>query len=474
MKISKLFILLALFILLSINVFCAEGIIDNQNLPALKTGNYQTVNPKYKYGIKNCKAVRIHSSPSKSFYGPYVYDDYIVWKNSEGFFLWSKKQGVNKLTFNINDTLLDLNDNKILYRTNSGFQLYNIVDKTDTEVAFPTTFGALTSYDNGEFSYNFDKKQYFLSANIARQLIELKDNSWFSKSSIHEGKTVWSDKDSLEKHQIYYWKGKNEIIQVTNSEKNYYPDIFDGKVVWERTVKGHGVIFYFDGKQIIQISNENFYSRSPKIYNDKIVWLSSKPGKHSNIFYWNGKEILQITDNEYENLNPDIYRDRIAWVQRETNGNFKDVATCVIEEDSIIQIPDKGNVYNYSFVGDSVLSGNPSTAKPFAVGNISEGFLNLKVGLYPFDKPVDIYLAISLDKMGNKLFFIDYSNKLKEFVTVWKKNHMERISNISLFGDIELDQLPKGTYTLYLLVVPAGATDMNKSYLWMTKLVINK
>ncbi len=133
-----------------------------------------------------------------------------------------------------------------------------------------------------------------------------------------------------------------------------------------------------------------------------------------------------------------------------------------------MNVPSGQNTYTYLPTEHPVLNIDPASAKPLAVGNLLGGTLSLEAGLRAFANPVDIYLGISYSGLPDDIFLIDSSNGLQENTIVpWKTNQTDAI-NESLFGDINTHDLPEGTYTLYTLVVPAGASDMNNSYLWIT------
>jgi hypothetical protein len=53
----------------------------------------------------------------------------------------------------------------------------------------------------------------------------------------------------------------------------------------------------------------------------------------------------------------------------------------------------------------------------------------------------------------------------------WKTNNTAVIYK-SLYGDIPTSLLPPGTYDLYLVVVPTGATDFSHYYFWYTSFSI--
>jgi hypothetical protein len=446
-----------------------ELLVDDNNLPQKEIRIYNIEKPNYGTKINICNSKKISNNEEDYIFGPYVYEDYIAWSTNNNCYLWYKDSRI-KLPYDCN--ILDLNDNNLFFQNpkTGEYFLYDINIKKILKVKLPTQTGTLINYDNGNFSYNYNKSLYYLSKYTARKISSIEDDSWFSLSSVHEGKITWTDKDSEGYHQIFFYNGE-KIIQITKNEKNSYPKIFDGKIVWNRLVNNHDIVYFFNGKNIQQLTNENTYSLSPKLYNTTIAW-TQLINNNWEIAYWNGNEIIQITNNNMRDTSVDIYNNRVAWTQSNSSNKIHSVYTCIIEENNTIKPPSGKHIYTYDFVNDTIYSFNPSQAKPFTAGNIISEVLNLKVALNKFSKPVDIYLAIALNKISNKIFFINPSNELKKSLIPWKINNTSKIQNVSLFGEINKKLLPKGIYTLYLLVVPSGATDMNNSYLWITNFKI--
>lgn len=118
-----------------------------------------------------------------------------------------------------------------------------------------------------------------------------------------------------------------------------------------------------------------------------------------------------------------------------------------------------------------LLSADPASAQPFAVGPIASGssLLRLQVGTLPFAGPVDIYAAIQSQQLGPGLWLIDSDTSLRPLsqqgLVKWKGRWNGPVS-ASLFGDIDPGMLPKGRYDLYLMVTPPGS--LGAYYLWAT------
>ncbi|MEA3544656.1 MAG: fibronectin type III domain-containing protein, partial [Thermodesulfobacteriota bacterium] len=118
----------------------------------------------------------------------------------------------------------------------------------------------------------------------------------------------------------------------------------------------------------------------------------------------------------------------------------------------------------------------PASARPFAVGDLLGGTLNLQVGLSAFSHAVDIYLGVQASVLGTDVLLIDSTGALQPLgsgLVVWKSNNFSGVDNEAVFGAIDVSTLPNDNYTLYLMVVPAGETHLMNYYLWKTDITIN-
>lgn len=70
-------------------------------------------------------------------------------------------------------------------------------------------------------------------------------------------------------------------------------------------------IRYWDGTDAHDVAQ----GYSPSLYDGAIafeVWT----GGNWEIFYWNGADVIRITDNDYDDTQPSLFGDKIAWVGR--------------------------------------------------------------------------------------------------------------------------------------------------------------
>jgi len=122
---------------------------------------------------------------------------------------------------------------------------------------------------------------------------------------------------------------------------------------------------------------------------------------------------------------------------------------------------------------------DPANAKPIGVGTVATGAntvrLEIEVG---YMAPVDLYFAIYAPGplKVNDLFLLNTNFAFTPFsqsgLVPWKLNvtHVDE----AIFGSLSAADLPKGTYTLYLLALPAGTSLalMNDFDLWSTILTV--
>ncbi len=130
--------------------------------------------------------------------------------------------------------------------------------------------------------------------------------------------------------------------------------------------------------------------------------------------------------------------------------------------------------FTYPPVVFPLLSTDPGSAKPVAVGDIAGGVVELQIGLVGYVSPVDIYLGITAPALTSEIYLVKSDNSLQPLsagvLVKWKDNVHVGIMDEELFGVIPVGALPKTTYHLYMVVTPAGSTSA--FYFWTTYFVI--
>jgi hypothetical protein len=135
----------------------------------------------------------------------------------------------------------------------------------------------------------------------------------------------------------------------------------------------------------------------------------------------------------------------------------------------VFPVPAAREFITYEAPGEPEISAEPSVSRPFTAGDIGGGVLSLQVALPPFAGPVDIYLGVYAPDISPDLMIVRPNGALQPLsegeLIPWK-SHWEEGVDEGLYGDIPIESLPSGEYTLYLFVTPAGTMDTY--YLWQT------
>ncbi|MFI5296393.1 MAG: hypothetical protein ACHQ0Y_15375 [Thermodesulfovibrionales bacterium] len=155
-----------------------------------------------------------------------------------------------------------------------------------------------------------------------------------------------------------------------------------------------------------------------------------------------------------------------------------------------IAVPIGTSFFGFSPTYFPSLEANPTTARPVGVGSILSpsvsSTLSVQIGLLTFTSPVDVYCAYTISTkpgiikiLNPDLTFQSFSfpeikqtlsnGMLPTGVVPWKSNTAGPIKE-ALLGAIPASSLPKGTYTIYLLVTPTGRLDSH--YLWRTSFLL--
>lgn len=135
--------------------------------------------------------------------------------------------------------------------------------------------------------------------------------------------------------------------------------------------------------------------------------------------------------------------------------------------------PNAINSYYFPAIIDPVIDKDPAAAKPFAVGNVDGGILDLHVALQ-FASPVDLYLALFFPAIYPEVLLIGPDQQilpLSAGFTKWRENIMGPVDQ-SLFGPLPISGAPAGTYSLGVLATPAGG-NFSTYYLWVTSFEIS-
>ena len=70
---------------------------------------------------------------------------------------------------------------------------------------------------------------------------------------------------------------------------------------------------------VFQITNDQVEDIEPSVYQETVSW-SRFDGNDYEIFFWDGDQITQITDNDYDDVGSDTYGGHVVWVSKVPTG----------------------------------------------------------------------------------------------------------------------------------------------------------
>lgn len=145
-----------------------------------------------------------------------------------------------------------------------------------------------------------------------------------SQLELYGQKIVWSSKDN-EGSKIFLYS-KNKIVEIKNTN-GAFPEISGRNMVWSaKDSDGDQEIFFNDGEETIQLTDNNVDDTSPQISGDNIVWNSNSFYAFRKIYVgeiWfdNGEDIIQINNNSHFNTLPVMSGNKVAWAGTDSDGN---------------------------------------------------------------------------------------------------------------------------------------------------------
>jgi hypothetical protein len=110
-----------------------------------------------------------------------------------------------------------------------------------------------------------------------------------------------------------------ENSQLTNSfSQHQYPSTSDGYIAWDAYDGNDYEIYYWDGSDIVQLTNNSVTDKNPSIYVSsgviQIAWQQWDGASNYEIWYWDGSTTTQVTNYSGNDINPSLYNGQIAWV----------------------------------------------------------------------------------------------------------------------------------------------------------------
>ena len=169
-------------------------------------------------------------------------------------------------------------------------------------------------------NFNNDISEIFNTANnleTSFEIVQLTNNERFETFLNIDGDYVaWQKSASANgsPSEILLYDGNQTInLDTLNAISPQYPDLDNGKVVWQGTLPNtnDSEIFFYDGTQTLQLTNNNNLSEIfPKISGNNIVWEEDNTDE---IFFYNGTQTIRLTNNAVNDSFPQIDGNNVVW-----------------------------------------------------------------------------------------------------------------------------------------------------------------
>jgi len=135
-----------------------------------------------------------------------------------------------------------------------------------------------------------------------------------------------------------------------------------------------------------------------------------------------------------------------------------------------LPVPGAPLVYSYQAVTSPLISETAESARPVGLGQVAVGggTVDVGLGLAETAGPVDVYFGLQIN--GGDILLLTSNGQFQSITAGVVPLFSGSMGNFnqSLFGAINVSVLPAATYTLYLMVTPAGSIDFANFYLYVT------
>ncbi len=214
-------------------------------------------------------------------------------------------------------------------------------------------------------------------------------------------------------------------------------------------------------------------------YNHPHISYYDEDNKNLKYAYYDGTNwhIETVDSNggvgRFSSITLDSYNAPYIAYRDENNKNLKYAYKRSPYSYYYISMPSGPHTFYYPTISTPEIASSSENCKPFSVGDIDSGIINIQIGLPNFTAPADIYLAVSAPPSIENIYVIWKDNSLhplSEGISPWKENTIAGMMKI-IYRDIPTQIIPEGTYYLWVLVTPHDG-NFNNYYLWQTDFTI--
>ena len=297
---------------------------------------------------------------------PSLYKDQIAWYgNEDGTYAIYYWDGSNTTKISDNSSNAynpSLDNGQITWQAdkNGKSQIYFWDGKNTTKISKNSKNNYNPSLYNGQITWQADKNGksqiYFWNGSSTTKISKNSKKDY--SPSLYNGQITWQGYEN-DKSQIYFWDGTGTTNISNNSKNNSATSLYHKQITWQGNnilspsdislLSGTSIpnmitdildtnsdtsldkeqdvqndknsnIYFWDGDDTVQISDNSSNDYNPSLYNGQITWQGYE---HENydIYFWDGATITNISDNSSNNYNPSLYNGNIAWYGNKDGDN---------------------------------------------------------------------------------------------------------------------------------------------------------
>ena len=142
-------------------------------------------------------------------------------------------------------------------------------------------------------------------------------------------------------------------------------------------------------------------------------------------------------------------------------------------ETSVLPLPSGPSVYFYEPPLSPLIESIPELCEPLGITKPDATKLKLMVQLPPFEKAIDLYIAIYAPDVDPSVYLVDQALSLTPLQAGTPKFISNKLGDFlfQLFEDIPVPQLRPGTYHISIMVTPPNTPK--DFYLWTTYFTVD-
>ena len=244
---------------------------------------------------------------------PRIYDGQVTWMANVGsnyeVFVYDGEKTLQVTNNDYDDELPEISNGRVIWSGNNDVWLYTIETQQLINAGMgggnrmPSMYGSDIVW--GRFVQTPTQAGYNVMLWNGTTLTDLENFSsdMYLYPDVCNGIVVW-----VQDNEIYYHNhNTGYTTHTTDSCFKGEPKIHNGKVVWKQYIDGDYEIMYYNGSQIVQLTDNSFNEWDYEIHNGEIVWT----GGDGNVYFYNGT-VNQITENG-NCKKPKIHESQVVW-----------------------------------------------------------------------------------------------------------------------------------------------------------------